>query len=151
MKNPVACLILFCCLWFVHSCSAEYTVLEYLPLTVDYGPEEQVFSLDLENSIWRIDTIYWEGGKDMSEAVNDVQYECLSLGRSEDRHYVGPWFSVDVTHEPLKLMVELERNPEEMPRHIELYVKMRRKDIFGKETSALGLGYHIFINQSGKE
>lgn len=151
MKNPVSCLILFCCLWFVSSCSALYTTDEYLPLTVDYGPEEQVFSLDLENSLWLIGASYWEGGEDMSEAVNDVQYEYINLGLSEDKHFVSSWFSVDVTHEPLKLMVKLERNPDVMPRHLQLYVDMARKNIFGKQTTVHCQGYRILLNQSGKE
>ena len=151
MKNPVSCLILFCCLWFVSSCSALYTTDEYLPLTVDYGPEEQVFLLDLENSIWLICASYWEGGKDMSEAVNDVQYEYINLGLSEDKHFVSSWFSVDVTHVPLKLMVKLERNPDVMPRHLQLYVDMARKNIFGKQTTVHCQGYRILLNQSGKE
>ena len=84
------------------------------------------------------------GGKDMSEAVNDVQYEYINLGLSEDKHFVSSWFSVDVTHEPLKLMVKLERNPDVMPRHLQLYVDMARKNIFGKQTTVHCQGYRIY-------
>ena len=117
----------------VVSCEKYYGDVVYPLERFSYDSGENTFTFDASANIRNVSIFTWEGAEDLydkpgREGVKHI----FVLGAPRNLQSEGTWFSVDSTIDtPPQLIVKMQANTGENPRHIRLYVDLCGRDSWG--------------------
>ena len=148
------CLLLFSIVALLGVVSCEkYNKIQYPLERFNYDSGENTFTFDAPDFISRVHFHTWEGDEDLYEKPGQEGVKkghVFVNGAPTNLHGEGTWYSVDTTIDtPPQLIVKMQANTGENPRHIRLYVVLCRRDSWGRDDFRFhGNTYEFLLSQA---